>query len=174
VGTKEKPPETPPTPPDPEDTYSYWNEEEEGTGPLRVNIDLGEQTAYIYRGKTLIGRSRVATGRSGHGTPPGKYAILEKTRDKRSNLYGQIIDGNGNVIVSDADSRRHSAPSGGKFVGAEMPCWMRLTPRGIGMHIGPIPNPGSPASHGCIRMRQEIAEKLFEHAPVGTPVSIVQ
>jgi lipoprotein-anchoring transpeptidase ErfK/SrfK len=53
-----------------------------------------------------------------------------------------------------------------------MPYWMRLTGSGVGMHAGPIPNPGQPASHGCIRMPLAMAETLFQHVNVGTPVTI--
>lgn len=152
--------------------YSYWADAAT-QAPLRVKIDLSEQTAYFYRGDTKVGQSRVASGRSGHATPTGSFTIMEKVAGKRSNLYGRIYDAKGNVVVSDADTRRHSVPKGGKFVGAPMPYWMRLTSYGIGMHVGPIPNPGSPASHGCIRMPREMAQVLFENAPSGTRVTIV-
>ena len=54
-----------------------------------------------------------------------------------------------------------------------MPHWMRLTSYGIGMHGGPIPDPGQPASHGCIRLPYEMATLMFEHLPEGTPVTLV-
>jgi lipoprotein-anchoring transpeptidase ErfK/SrfK len=38
------------------------------------------------------------------------------------------------------------------------------------MHAGYLP--GYPASHGCIRLPEEMALKFFEDAPVGTPVEI--
>ena len=55
-----------------------------------------------------------------------------------------------------------------------MPYWMRLTSYGIGMHVGAIPNPGSPASHGCIRMPEATARLVFASSRIGTPVKIVQ
>lgn len=155
-----------------ESGYSYWDDRG-GGGQLRVTIDLSEQTAYFYRGNKKVGRSRVATGLPGHSTPRGSFTIIEKKVDKRSNLYGEIVDSNGNVVRGDADSRRHVAPAGGRFQGASMPYWMRLTRGGVGMHMGPIPNPGRPASHGCIRMPQSMAQALFNNAPLGTPVKIV-
>ena len=151
--------------------FSYWTDRP-GNGPLNVTIDLSDQAAYIQRGSVLVARSRVATGRPGHSTPTGSYTILRKTADKRSNLYGHIHDASGAVVNSDADSRTDPVPPGGRFVGASMPYWMRLTNSGIGMHAGPIPNPGSPASHGCIRMPPEMARRLFLAAPIGTPVRI--
>jgi lipoprotein-anchoring transpeptidase ErfK/SrfK len=152
--------------------FSNWSDHHAG-GPLQVRIDLSEQTASFHRGGVNVGQSRVATGRSGHATPTGSFTIQEKIAQKHSNIYGSILNAQGNVVVSDADTRIHSVPSGGRFVGAPMPYWMRLTSHGVGMHVGPIPNPGSPASHGCIRMPREMARTLFEKAPVGTQVTIV-
>ena len=53
-----------------------------------------------------------------------------------------------------------------------MPYWMRITSWGVGMHAGPIPDPGSPASHGCIRLPHEMARTLFSVVQIGTPVTI--
>lgn len=160
-----------PRPQSSESEYSYWSDQS-SDAPLRVRIDLSEQTAYFYRGERKVGQSRVATGRSGHSTPTGSFTILEKVAHKRSSLYGRIYDADGNLVEGDADTRQHSVPEGGRYVGAPMPYWMRLTSSGIGMHVGPIPNPGRPASHGCVRMPREMARTLFTHAPVGTRVVI--
>jgi lipoprotein-anchoring transpeptidase ErfK/SrfK len=152
--------------------HSYWSDQQPAE-PLRVRIDLSDQTASFYRGGAKVGQSRVATGLAGHSTPTGSFSILEKKANKRSNLYGMIFNAQGGVVVSEADTRRHAVPSGCRFIGAPMPYWMRLTSGGVGMHVGAIPNPGSPASHGCIRMPEEMARTLFENAPVGTRVTIV-
>lgn len=151
--------------------YSYWSDPQP-SAPLSVRIDLSEQTAYFYRAGVKVGQSRVATGKAGHSTPTGSFTVLEKVANKRSNLYGRIYDARGNVVVSDADTRIHNVPAGGRYVGAPMPYWMRLTGYGIGMHVGPIPNPGQPASHGCVRMPTEMARTLFEKVTVGTSVTI--
>ena len=49
-----------------------------------------------------------------------------------------------------------------------------LTGYGIGMHAGAIPNPGSPASHGCIRLPYDMAQTIYQNAPVGTRVTIMR
>jgi lipoprotein-anchoring transpeptidase ErfK/SrfK len=141
-------------------------------GPVRVTIDLSEQKAYIFRNLENVGWSYVATGRSGYRTPTGTFVISEKVINKRSNKYGSIVDANGRVLRSNATAGVHSAP-GGRFQGAKMPYWMRLTGNGVGMHAGPIPNPGSPASHGCIRLPYTLAQQLYSVAPSGTRVTIV-
>lgn len=142
-------------------------------GPVRVTIDLSQQRAYIFRNQENVGWSYVATGRSGYRTPTGTFRISEKVVNKRSNKYGTIVDANGNTVRSNATAGVHRVPPGGRFIGAKMPYWMRLTSNGVGMHAGNIPHPGSPASHGCIRMPYSLVSQLYSIAPVGTPVSIV-
>lgn len=51
-----------------------------------------------------------------------------------------------------------------------MPYFMRLNCLDFGMHAGNVPN--YPASHGCIRLPADVAEKLFSEIPVGTVVTI--
>jgi len=64
------------------------------------------------------------------------------------------------------------AGEGAMFAGAKMPYWMRLTDTGVGMHVGYVP--GHPASHGCIRLNREVAQKLFALVKVGTPVVVAE
>lgn len=141
-------------------------------GPSQVTISLSEQKARIYRQGQEVGWTYVASGKGSYRTPKGSYKILEKTAAKRSNLWGKIMNSSGSVVVGDARSGRDAIPEGGKFVGASMPNWMRLTGSGIGMHGGPIPNPGRPASHGCIRLPFPMARILFAELPLGTHVLI--
>ncbi|WP_395749900.1 L,D-transpeptidase [Prosthecobacter sp.] len=143
-------------------------------GPLSVNIDLSEQKAYLFKGGQNVGWTYVASGRSGYQSPTGTFRIMEKIVDKRSNRYGSIVNANGDVVNSNATAGVSRVPPGGRFVGAKMPYWMRITGYGVGMHAGAIPNPGSPASHGCIRLPRDMAETIFQHASVGTRVTIMQ
>lgn len=142
-------------------------------GRAAISIVLGEQKAYIFRGGQKAGWTYLASGVSTHNTPTGNFTVLEKVANKTSNTYGVIVNSAGNVVNWDARSGRDHIPPGGRFVGAPMPYWMRLTSYGIGMHAGPIPRPGLPASHGCIRLPEKMAAKLFEIVQVGTPVTII-
>ena len=141
-------------------------------GPLAVRISLAEQKAYLTRGGQPAGWTYVATGRPSHPTPRGRFRVTEKKRDKHSNKYGMIVSASGAIVNGNAAAGVSRVPSGGRYVAAAMPCWMRLTSYGVGMHAGPIPDPGYPASHGCIRLPSAMAETLFEIAAIGTPVVI--
>lgn len=142
-----------------------------GPGKVSIRISLPDQIAEFERGGRPIGWSYVATGREGFGTRPGTYRITEKIEDKYSNRYGWIEDGFGNVVDPDARAG-DPVPQGMVYVPAPMPYWMRLTSHGIGMHGGYIPEPGKPASHGCIRLPAPFAPVLFAAVEVGTPVTI--
>lgn len=142
-----------------------------GPGKVTIKISLPDQIAEFQRGGRDIGWCYVATGREGYGTKPGTYKITEKIVDKYSNRYGWIEDEFGNVVEGSA---RYNAPveEGMTYVPAPMPYWMRLTSYGIGMHGGLIPEPGKPASHGCIRLPKEIVETIYNSVEVGTTVVI--
>ncbi len=142
-----------------------------GEGKVSIRISLTDQIAEFKRGDRDIGWSYVATGKEGHHTVPGSYQITEKIEDKHSNIYGWFEDEFGNVTDGDAMAGQ-KVPPGMVYVPAPMPNWMRLTSYGVGMHGGLIPEPGQPASHGCIRLPKEFAPVLFESVNVGTPVTI--
>jgi lipoprotein-anchoring transpeptidase ErfK/SrfK len=135
-----------------------------------VEISLKEQRGLLLVDGGVAMDFPVATGKASHPTPKGAYKIIEKKEDHKSSLYGRIVSSEGQTVVSDADSRDHSVPQGGRFVGAPMPYWMRLTPTGVGMHVGYVP--GRPASHGCIRLKRDVAVQLFDILDLGSPVAI--
>lgn len=153
-----------------EGTHFSWNDDG-GPGDVKVRINLSSQRAVVTRGGRQIGWSYVATGREGRDTPAGTYRISEKIVDKHSNRYGWIENSVGESVDHDA-SPGDPVPAGCKYVAAPMPYWMRLTGYGIGMHEGYIPQPGMPASHGCIRLPRPFAPKLYGAVTVGTPVTI--
>ena len=142
-----------------------------GEGNTAVEIALREQRGLLLVENAIAMDFPVATGRSTHPTPKGSYKILEKKEQYASNLYGRIVGGDGSTVVADADTRDHAVPAGARFVGAPMPYWMRMTPTGVGMHVGHVPG-NRPASHGCIRLKKETATELFSLLPVGTPVKV--
>jgi hypothetical protein len=164
-------PSEPPPPPRKAERPLYQWYDDGGEGKVTIRISLTDQIADIRRGDRDIGWCFVATGKEGHATRPGTYPITEKIVDKYSNAYGWFEDEFGNVTNGDAKASQ-KVPEGMVYVPAPMPYWMRLTNYGIGMHGGLIPEPGKPASHGCIRMPKEFVPLLFDVVKVGTPVVI--
>jgi hypothetical protein len=119
-----------------------WVPEVSPRGPIVMVVSLPEQLAYVYRNGVIIGASTVSTGKKGHRTPTGVFTILQKNEDHYSNLYNN----------------------------APMPYMQRLTWSGIAIHAGRLP--GYPASHGCVRMPYEFAQKLFGETKTGLTVVV--
>ncbi len=149
---------------------------------IRVSISLDQQRGRLYvREKTPEGFMKetvaadwpVSTGVDKRETPTGDFRIRLKKKDHSSNRYGKMYDAEGKCINRDADAFKDPIPEGGKFVGAGMPNWMRLTSDGVGMHTGKV-RAGRRLSHGCIRTPALMANKLFDITAVGTRVSITQ
>jgi lipoprotein-anchoring transpeptidase ErfK/SrfK len=136
-----------------------------------VLVSLSRQRAYLYAGDQLAIDTPVSSGKKAGFTPTGNFTIMQKDPNHRSNIYGNFLDSRGRVVRGGVSARIDSAPSGSHFEGAPMFYFMRLTPEGVGMHIGILP--GYPASHGCIRLPAEIAPQIYAHVKVGTPVQVI-
>lgn len=109
-----------------------------------ITISLPSQRMHVFRDGVLWRSSPVSTGKRGKRTPTGVFAILQKKRFHRSNLYSN----------------------------APMPWMQRLTWSGIAIHAGRLP--GYPASHGCIRIPAAFASELFKiTGPASTAVIVV-
>ncbi len=112
----------------------------------KIVVDLSEQEAYAYEDGRMLFHGWISTGKPGRRTPTGHFRVLEKELRHVSSKYPE--------------------PHGG----ARMDYMLRLTDYGVAMHLGYVPN--YPASHGCIRMENGFAQKMYNWASVGTPVII--
>ena len=119
-----------------------WLPELAGAGPVVMLVSLPQQLAFVYRNGVRIGVTTISSGRPGFETPTGVFRILQKRREHYSNLYD-------------------SAP---------MPYMQRLTWDGVALHAGRVT--GAPASHGCIRLPETFARKLFDLTTTGMIVVV--
>lgn len=155
-------------------TYNIYKNEElfakTDSSNSRIVLKLGKQRGILMNGEEVVMDYPISSGRSSHPTPRGKFVVLEKIIDKKSTTYGRIYDAAGDLVRSDADSRKNTVPEGGRFAGAPMKYWMRFTWDGVGHHIGTVPR--YPASHGCIRGYYKAVPDVYSKVKVGTPVTI--
>jgi lipoprotein-anchoring transpeptidase ErfK/SrfK len=117
----------------------------------RIVVVLSSQTVYAFEGDKVVMELRCSTGRKGYGTPA--------TGGKPVKIAAKIASG-------------RALP---EFGGGTLPYQMRMhiAGRRISFHAYKSV-PTYPASHGCVRLRQADAKKLFSWASVGTPVWIHQ
>jgi L,D-transpeptidase catalytic domain len=111
-------------------------------GPLLLTISIAKQTITAYDAGVQVAKGPVSTGMPGHPTPAGIFSVLDKEWWHRSNIYS----------------------------GAPMPLMQRLTWSGIALHAGELP--GYRASHGCIRLPESLALRLWYMSSVGARVVI--
>ena len=71
----------------------------------------------------------------------------------------------GDYVITDKDRNHRST-----IYKVDMPYFMRLSCLDFGMHEGVVPR--YPASHGCIRLPEEAARRLFTEIPIGTVVTV--
>ena len=136
-----------------------------------IIVSLGKQRAYFMVNGEVTIDTPISSGKRAGMTPKGSYKILEKDKDHRSNVYGNFVNPHtGKVMRAGVSTKIDSAPSGSVYSGAPMHWFMRLTDQGVGMHTGILP--GYPASHGCVRLPEDIAHLIYDHVVVGVPVTI--
>lgn len=150
-----------------EDVLARTNPE---NSSIRISLEI--QRGFLMNGEEVAIDYPISSGVPSRPTPPGTYYILEKIVDKQSNKYGKIYDASGSVVTSDADSTLHPIPEGGRFQGASMRYWMRLTNDGVGHHIGPLPKSRRPASHACIRGPSATMPIVYSKVKAGTQVVV--
>jgi lipoprotein-anchoring transpeptidase ErfK/SrfK len=134
----------------------------------RVIINLSEQRAYLIEGGKVSLISPIASGKPGWSTPTGNFSVIRKDIDHRSQSFGEVIDGSGRMTNSNATPGTR-VPPGSHYQPAPMPYYMEFS-QAIGMHAGYLP--GYPASHGCVRMPRDLAERFFERVNIRTPVKV--
>lgn len=127
-------------------TYRVWCDAallQQATGDnTSIRIERGKQRGKFYVNGKVAMDFPVSTGKHLHTTPLGKFRVRGKDRHHVSNIYG-----------------------------VSMPCFMRLTDSGIGLHVGDVYR--HPVSHGCIRLPRAACEPIFKLAQVGMLVEIV-
>ncbi len=134
-----------------------------------VEIDLTNQEIYLMDGHRVILQSPICSGRAGHETPTGHFKVTQKDLNHASSVYGFFGNpATKQIMVPDADIYM-KVPRGLEFVNAPMRYYTQFAPA-IGLHAGFLP--GTPSSHGCVRLPEQYAVAFFERAPIGTPVHV--
>jgi hypothetical protein len=110
--------------------------------PIMAIVSLSSQRITVYDAQGWILRAPVSSGQKGRETPAGIFSVIQKEADHYSNLYDDAF----------------------------MPHMQRITWSGIALHGGALP--GYPASHGCVRMPFDFAERLFDATRMGMRVVV--
>ena len=126
--------------------YGEWHWDESRapkTGKLVMTVDIQARVISVFRDGHEIGAAAALLGTPEHPTPVGTFPILTKERHNVSEKYGN----------------------------APMPWTLRLTWDGVAIHGGSTVERGY-ASHGCVAVPDEFADRLYSIAKKGDVVII--
>jgi lipoprotein-anchoring transpeptidase ErfK/SrfK len=124
----------------------------------RLVIKLSDRRVYVYQGDRVETSYPIAVGKAGWETPTGTYQVRQMIRNP-----SWEHPWTGKVIPPGADN-----PLGTR--------WISFWTDGrnqIGFHGTPNEElVGQAVSHGCVRMRNQDVQALFEQVAIGTPVVV--
>ena len=130
--------------------------------PAVIAVDRDGKVLRLYTHLQLEHKYRIAVGKGGNETTPGRYEIVEKTVNPAwhapdSDWAGELAG----KTIPPGDPRN---PLEARWMGFH---------DGQGIHgTADIESLGSAASHGCIRMAVRDVKELFGKVKKGTPVFV--
>lgn len=120
----------------------------ESTSARHIYVDLSNQKLYAYDGNTLVYQFLVSTGKWNH-TPTGDFNIWIKLR------YTRMSGGSGADYYD-----LPNVPYTMFYANSKVPRSDGYSIHGAYWHN----NFGHPMSHGCVNMRPEDAQKIYDFA----------
>ena len=119
----------------------------------RIVVSIPDRKLVLLEGDRVLRIYDVAVGKASTPTPRGKFAIINRVPNPTYYAASGTV-----------------APGGHNPLGSR---WMGLSAKGYGIHGTNVPSSiGKAASHGCVRMRKQDLEELFEMVTVGTTVEL--
>lgn len=140
-----------------------------------ITVDARENVLYLFKDGELVGKDKAATGMD-KTLEKGTRMFLFRTPRGIMRVLGKIVDPiwtkpdwafieKGQTPPSWNSPKRKEKGTLGKYA----------LDLGDGIMIHGTNDPaslGKKASHGCIRLGDEMIELVYEHADVGTPVYV--
>jgi lipoprotein-anchoring transpeptidase ErfK/SrfK len=128
-----------------------------------IVVSLGERRVFLYKAVRLVKSYRCAIGQPRYPTPTGTFRVIGKSAAPSWHNPGSAWAKSMPAYI---------AP------GSHNPLGLRalyLSASGIRIHgTSNIASIGSPASHGCVRLRNSDVVDIYPRVAVGTPVYIVR
>ena len=124
----------------------------------RLVIRLEPRQLEYYEGETLVQQYDIAVGQADWETPVGHFSVL----DLRENPLWQ------HPITGEAIPTGPENPLGSRWIGFAFEDDYH-----IGIHgTNQEELVGQAVSHGCVRMRDDEIQELFQKIAIGTPITV--
>lgn len=133
-----------------------------------IIINIPDRTLYRFEGGKLKDYFFIAAGKPTWQTPLGDFVIKAKAKDPTWYVPVSIqkeMEAEGREVLIEVPPGFENPL--GKY-------WLQLSIRGVGLHGTNAPQSIYKfRSHGCMRLRPEVAEFLYKDLAVGTPGRII-
>jgi hypothetical protein len=138
-------------------------------GRKYIVVDLSEQTLYAYQGDQVILQTLVSTGVEPNSTEIGFFRVRIKYAMK--DMTG-VTDGSGAVTSVGTAAE---GQSGSEYLVPDVPDVMFINYEAEALHGAYWHNDfGQRRSHGCINLPLDVSGFLFDWAPLGTAVTVIE
>ena len=133
-----------------------------------IVINIPDRTLYRFENNILKDFYFIAAGKPTWQTPIGEFVIKSKSKDPTwfvpVSIQKEMEDAGKDILVEVPPGPENPL---GKY-------WLQLSLEGIGLHGTNAPQSIYKfRSHGCMRLRPEVAELFFKEVPVGTKGRII-
>jgi L,D-transpeptidase ErfK/SrfK len=123
-------------------------------GERRIVVSIPDHKVALIEDGRVVRTYGVAVGKPSTPSPAGTFEIIARVQNPTWYGPGKVV-----------------GPGAGNPLGTR---WMGLSRKGYGIHGTNVPSSiGKSASHGCIRMRNQDAEDLFNRVQVGDRVDLM-
>jgi len=123
--------------------------------PFTIIVDRGTNQLWLYENKNMVKRYRVSTGKEQAITPLGEFTVKYRYPFPTWYHRGEIVPG-GSVD---------------NWLGTR---WLGFDKPKYGIHGTIYPQLiGQSVSGGCVRMKNQDVEELYDIVPMGTKVTII-
>jgi lipoprotein-anchoring transpeptidase ErfK/SrfK len=119
----------------------------------RIVISIPDRTLTLFEGDHATKTYDIAVGKPLTPSPEGKFEVVTRLNHPTWYTHGKVV-----------------GPGKANPLGTR---WLGLSKKGYGIHGTNEPESiGKAVSHGCIRMRNEDVEELFELVETGVQVEL--
>lgn len=139
-------------------------------GPKFIEVSIANQAMRVYQGGQLVLESLVSTGIEPNHTEVGDFHVRLKYK---SQTMAGFTSASGEVVGFEGADGSVFGDTGNPYVVPDVPNVMYFDLDAEALHGCYWHNNfGTPMSHGCVNLPLDVAEWMFQFAPLGTPVTV--
>lgn len=141
-------------------------------GSKRIDVSLTEQIMRVYQGDTMVLESYISTGLDPNGTEVGNFHVRIKYE---SQTMSGFTTASGEVVGLGDENGVEGTQTAYTYEVEDVPHVMYINYQAEALHGAYWHNNfGQKMSHGCINQPLDVAAFMYDFAPLGTQVNVLE